>query len=118
MSSFICSDKHFATIAKALFIHNKHQQQNFADTLKRENIRSVNHRYGEKNRFRAVDLSVVTNDVLKDFTHHDLLRLLECVDYQSCDAPDYDDTMMVVTQRMLIAQGAVSNKAQPNLWSI
>jgi hypothetical protein len=117
MSSFICSDKHFTTIAKALF-SQPHKQQSFADTLKRENIRSVNHRYGEKTRFRAVDLSVVTYSDIAFITSHDVLRLLECVDYQSCDAPNYDDTLLSIAQRLLVAQGAASNKAQPNLWSI
>jgi hypothetical protein len=117
MSCFICSDKHFATIAKMLF-SQPHKQQSFADTLKRENIRSVNHRYGEKTRFRAVDLSTVSYADIVDYNGHDVLRLLECVDYQSCDAPKYDDTLLSLTQRLLMAQGAVSDKTQPNLWSI
>jgi hypothetical protein len=55
MSAFICSDKHFAVVAKALFA-SPTQAQQFADALKRENIKSVNHRYNESYRFRKVKL--------------------------------------------------------------
>jgi hypothetical protein len=117
MSSFICSDRHFATVAKALFIQ-RDKQQRFADALKRENIKSVNHRYGERNRFRAVNLDSVSGTDMDAFNHHDIMRLLKCIDYLSCDAPDYDDTLLCMTERYLTTKGADANKAQPNLWSI
>ena len=117
MSSFICSDKQFAVVAKIVFGY-PHQQQSFADMLKRHNIRSVNERYSERNRFRKVDLSVVSDKATLDYSPHDALRLLECIDYQSCDASDYDDTLISLARRFLQKMGADSNKAQPNLWSI
>jgi hypothetical protein len=117
MSCFICSDKHFATVAKALFIQ-RDKQQRFADALKRENIKSVNHRYSERNRFKAVNLDSVSLADVDKFNHHDIMRLLQCIDYQSSDAPDYDDVLFNMTERYLTAHGADANKSQPNLWSI
>jgi hypothetical protein len=118
MSAFICSDKHFAVVAKALFASPTAAQQ-FADALKRENIKSVNHRYGESTRFRKVDMNTASPDDVNQYDGHDLMCLLACIDYQSCEHPDYDRTRIDIAERMLRAQGAnqdASNK--PNLWAI
>jgi hypothetical protein len=121
MSAFICSDKHFAVVAKALFAQPTSAQQ-FADALKRENIKSFNHKYksyGEHARFRKVDLNAATADDVNQYDGHDVLCLLMCIDYQSCEHPDYDRTRIDIAERMLRAQGAnqdASNK--PNLWAI
>jgi hypothetical protein len=118
MSAFICSDKHFAVVAKALFAQHTSAQQ-FADALKRENIKSVNYRYGESTRFRKVDLNAATADEVKQYDGHDLLCLLTCIDYQSCEHPDYNNLYLELAQRWLRVQGAnqdASNK--PNLWAI
>lgn len=117
MSSFLCSDAHFAVVAKCMFLQQD-KQQRFANTLKRLNLNSVNHRYEEKTRFRAVNLSAFDDDLLHQYNHHDVLRLLQCIDYQSSDAPDYDDTLFLITERLLIRQGAVAGQSRPNLWSI
>jgi hypothetical protein len=118
MSAYICSDKQFATIAKALFSSPTHQQH-FANHLKKENIKSVNHRYNENTRFRKVNLDAATPEEVARYMGHDILRLLDCVDYQSCeDYTNYDDTYYNLAKRLLQAQGADSEKAQHNLWSI
>lgn len=117
MSAFICSDKHFAVVAKALFSKPKNQQV-FADQLKLENVRSVNYRYNEKTRFRRVNLNAATPEEVNQYLGHDIARLLECIDYQSCEHPDYDDTFFNLAMRILSAQGANPNQATPNLWSI
>ena len=114
MSAFICSDAQFATVAKWLF-SDDHTAQRLADALKRENIKSVNARYGDKTRFRRVDLSAARLD---RFTHHDILRMLECIDYQSCEHAEYDDVFFKLASRLLIANGADTGKASANLWSI
>lgn len=118
MSAFICSDKHFAVVAKALFAQPTSAQQ-FADALKRENIKSVNHRYGESTRFRKVDMSTATPDEVKQYDGHDLLCLLNCIEYQSCEHPDYDRTRIDLAKRWLRVKGGNPNASnKPNLWAI
>jgi hypothetical protein len=118
MSAYICSDKQFAVIAKALFA-SPHNQQAFANHLKKENIKSVNHRYNERYQFRKVKLDAASQEDVNSYTGHDILRLLDCVDYQSCeDYTNYDDYPYNLAKRLLQAQGADSKNARPNLWSI
>jgi hypothetical protein len=117
MSAYICSDKQFATIAKALFSSPVHQQA-FANHLKKENIKSVNHRYNENTRFRKVNLDAATPEEVAQYDGSDILQLLACVDYQSCEHPDYDDTFFNLAKRILTLQGANTKNAKPNLWSI
>lgn len=121
MSAFICSDKQFAVVAKALFASPTAAQQ-FADALKRENIKSVNYRYrdcAERARFRKVNLDAATADEVKQYDGNDILCLLKCIDYQSCEHPDYDRTRIDLAERMLKAQGGNPNASnKPNLWAI
>jgi len=117
MSAYICSDKQFAVIAKAMFAEPRNQQT-FANHLKRENIKSVNYRYKETTRFTKVNLNAATQEEVNGYFGHDILKLLYCVDYQSCEHPDYDDTQYKLVARLLQAQGADSEQSQPNLWSI
>ena len=117
MSAFLCSDKHFAVVAKHLFTTER-AQQDFADHLKRENIKSVNWRYNERSRFHKVNLFAATPDDVQTYTIHDILRLLECAEYQSCEHPDHNEVPSVLAMRCLRAQGANTDKVQPNLWAI
>jgi hypothetical protein len=118
MSAFICSDKHFAVVAKALFA-SPIVAQRFADALKRENIKSFNHRYNESTRFRKVNLKAATADDVKQYDGHDILCLLNCIDYQSCEHPDYNNTYLGLAERLLEAQGnRCSSSTKPNLWAI
>lgn len=56
-----------------------------AKTLYRENVRSVNYRYGEKNKTTLiVDLTKYQRiDLIQ------AIKYLDCLDYQSCERPDY-----------------------------
>lgn len=117
MSAYICSDKHIATIVKAVFAHPRHQQT-VANALKRENIRSVNYRYKERTRVTKCNLDEALQDEVNTYTGHDILKLLDCLDYQSCEHPDYDDSYYNLINRLLSAQGSNAEKAKPNLWSI
>lgn len=115
MSAFICSDRQFAVIAKWL-ASSPSRQQTIADTLKRENIKSVNWRYKESNRFRKVNLNSCTLGDLDLFTVNDIFALLSCVDYQSCEPTDYDDTIYALAADLLLARGAVPCRSK--YWSI
>ena len=115
MSAFICSDRQFAVVARQLFL-TEAQQQRFADALKRENIRSVNYRYKETTRFTPVKLSEA--DGAPNYNDLDLIKLLTCIDYQSCERPDYDDTRIAVAIMALAGRNRVNRQAEENLWAI
>lgn len=117
MSAFICSDKHFAVVAKALFA-SPTQAQQFADALKRENIKSVNHRYNGNHRFRRVDMNKAPLAEVNQYDGSHILVLLNCIDYQSCEHPDYDNTRLELAQRWLRSQGASEANVTAHLWAI
>jgi hypothetical protein len=117
MSAFICSDKHFAVVAKALFA-SPTQAQQFADALKRENIKSVNHRYNESYRFRKVKLDAATKADVRKYDGSHILVLLNCINYQSCEHPDYDSTRIELAIRWLRIQGATEANVTSHLWAI
>lgn len=90
MSAFICSDRHIATIALAygeLTNMDTPAIQGLADLLKRENVRSVNYRYKERSRIKPCDLSQGAKP--GEYNSRDLLTLVSCLNYQSCERPDY-----------------------------
>lgn len=112
MSAFICTDKHIATVASALFA-DKRQAQDAANHFKRENIRSVNYRYKEKTRVTKCDMAQAN---LAPYTGHDIAALLHCLDYQSCEHPDCDLLVINLCLRILDHQGAKAS--QSSVWSI
>jgi len=118
MSAYICSDRHIATIAvwAALETAGKTTEwasiaQELANTLKRENIKSVNYRYREKTRFKKCDTSKADLGV----SPADVVALCDCLDYQSCEHPDYKPGMLAVIRSSAFraSGGRVSD-----LWSI
>lgn len=112
MSAFICSDRHIATIAHFVANGNLESAQLIADNLKRENIRSVNYRYNEKTRAKPCDIS----DYWKEASINDLVCLVHCLDYQSCERPDYDVVLLRTIESLLLRFGA--NPAKSEIWSI
>jgi hypothetical protein len=118
MSAFICSDRQFAVVARAVFPDSLIRQQLFANKLKRENIRSVNYRYKETTRFTKVNFDDA-NDA-PAYTDWDIVGLLRCIDYQSCERPDYDDTLVALAQSLIAARNpAVDLKSTAlTTWSI
>lgn len=113
MSAFICTDKHIATLAKALFADRK-QAQDAANHFKRENIRSVNYRYKEKTRVSKCDMAQAVD--LNKYTGHDIASLLACLDYQSCEHPDRDLLVFNLCSRVLEHQGA--KRSEGSVWAI
>lgn len=62
--------------------------QEVANILLRENVRSVNYRYNEKSRAGKVKF---TRRVLYPMVPAlQAIKYLECIDYQSCERPDYN----------------------------
>lgn len=81
MSAFILTDRHFSAIAYYCAAMNENvHPQTLADQLKRINIQSVNYRYSEKTRATRCKLSATDG-----LTHSDIVKLIQCWDYQSCE---------------------------------
>lgn len=117
MSAYICSDRHIASIAMWAAMESagklkdwRDMAQEIADALKRENIKSVNHRYSERTRFKKCDLS--TADVLPP---EDVVALCDCLDYQSCEHHDYKPGMLAVIRASAFR---ASGGRKSDLWSI
>ena len=114
MSAFICSDREFATVALHMFKDSPLNAQEFANHLKRENVKSVNHRYDEKNQYRKVNMA--KGAPAGSFAPSDILKLLHCIDYQSCEHEDYVSYPLSLMCELLVSQRA--NAEHSNLWAI
>lgn len=129
MSAYVCTDKHIATIARG-FVRvtmpaaSAEEQfamaQNVANLLLAANIRSVNYRYDEDTEITPCDLSEAEERPLAD-----LLALLTCWDYQSCERPDWDSDpvnklgqQIHATLQANLAIRGRSTHPTDNLWSI
>jgi hypothetical protein len=116
MSAFICTDKHFSAIAYYIGnIVNIHPQI-IADKLKSINIESVNYRYNEKTPKRKCKLMHSG----ENYTVFDIIRLIECWHYQSCeDNNNLDFRMMYqyLISHFTDNQIELSN-SQSHKWSI
>ena len=113
MSAFICSDLHIATIAN--FVDPVNAQE-LANRMKRVNINSVNHRYSENTRYRACSLKASDTE----YSKHDIARLIDCWDYQSCEKMnDLDfDILSGYFGMWKIDNEASASLSAKNLWSI
>ena len=118
MSAYVVSDKHIVTLlvgVNALRYKPTSQEmlQRQANMLMRENVRSVNYRYNERSRiprvtFRPEDVALAT----VNYKPADFVALANCVDYQSCERPDYDvspakallDELRVVAYEVMVGQ--------------
>jgi hypothetical protein len=114
MSAFICSDKHIATIAQYFFALDPAGAQSFADSLKRENIFSVNYRYKENEPITPVRMSEA--DPLGAYSAHDIAGLVACLDYQSCEHPEYKGALLAMAAQIVAKLGG--EKTQSKFWSI
>ena len=93
MSAFICTDRHIATVAVNYCKLTKTEDpQGIADKLKEINIISVNWRYPNHKPVMVTPCSLV--DAVPDLSFPDLVALCECLDYQSCEPPDYQNPLL------------------------
>jgi hypothetical protein len=92
MSAFICSDRHIATIAVRYAELTEHTDpQDVADQLKAINIISVNYRYQRETPVSPCRLDAVAAPA---YQFPDLVALCDCLDYQSCERPDYSNPLL------------------------
>ena len=94
-SAFICTDKHIATLVIGINLLRyrplpQETLQEHANLLMRENIRSVNYRYMQRGKFTKVEFEVDPAVVGECFTAADLDQLARCLQYQSCERPDWE----------------------------
>ena len=90
MSAFICSDRHIATIAVAYSKLTGEDPQPIADELAQINVDSVNYRYEDTTPYEQVDLT----EAVDIYQPNDLVALCKCLDYQSCERPDYSNPLL------------------------
>jgi hypothetical protein len=127
MSAFICSDRHIATVVKAYTFYAGESEafaRDLANTLKRENIRSVNYRYNQRTRFKPCALS----DALPvgagegQYRAVDLLQLASCIDYQSCERPNWENSLASRALQRITSHFKELASHQPwyqsNIWCI
>lgn len=115
MSCYQCGDRHIATIAVAYAIQQglpMEEAQLLANKLKNDNITSVNYRYDEQTPFSPCSLRQ-RDSALSDLG---LVGLCNCLDYQSCEHPDYDP-MLIAAIRAEFAKNLPPG-AKSDTWSI
>lgn len=126
MSAYVCSDAQFATLVAVVATMpyspvKPSEAQAVANLLKRENIRSVNYRYNERTRITPCDIEKAT---LGGWTLTGLVNLARCIDYQSCERPDYEKSrahhMLVrIIAFLLLEMPEVDQRLKANpTWSI
>ena len=115
MSAFICSDAHIATIAVRygeLIGASSEDVQDIANQLAAINVASVNYRYNEDTTIEACSLE----DVRSDLSFADLVALCNCLDYQSCELPDYSNSLLDAITAQFKANDRSGIKSP--MWSI
>lgn len=114
MSAFILSDKHFSAIAYYIGNITDIDPQIIADKLKAINIDSVNFRYNEKTRKTKCKLCSV------DYTKFDIIRLIQCWSYQSCENGLNLDFLMMDNYLLSFFDNDEIEKAkiESNIWCI
>lgn len=116
MSAFVCSDRHIATIAQWYgdrFRLGESERQEIADLLKKENVRSVNYRYRERQRAGRCDLTQAAPDTQKPEI---VAALCNSLRYQSCERPDYIG--LLLNQIQTAAMNASGGRVADDVWSI
>lgn len=92
MSAYIVSKQHIDMIVN--YVYNKRiedereyrTRDELGQILYDENVRSVNHRYHEKNRL----FKYTFESPALGLTCVEFIKFLRCLDYQSCERPSYD----------------------------
>jgi hypothetical protein len=119
MSAFILSDLHFSTIAIYInHLNDNIDTQELANKLKSINIDSVDYRYGEKTRKSKV--KIINNYANVRYTKYDIIRLIQCWNYQACEKPDNFEYQVIKAFLFnnFIESDITLSGSQSSLWSI
>lgn len=116
MSAFILSDQHFSVIAYYIGNITDIDPQIIANKLKSINIDSVNFRYNENTRKTKCKLAHIG----ADYTKYDIIRLIQCWSYQSCENGLSLDYVMMDKYLFSFFDNADIEKAriESDIWSI
>ena len=128
MSAFICSPQHVATVAvcytnliAGLNMNAKTDNKQLRDhaqslsiMLMRTNVRSVNYRYKERSRSRRV----ILDEAVLTYQPADLMSMAECLDYQSCERPDYKPDLLKAIIARFKDEAAKAGSLDSSVWSI
>lgn len=119
MSAFILSDLHFSTIA--IYIHHLNDNidiQELSNKLKSINIDSVNYRYQENSR--KSKCKIINNYDNVRYTKYDIIRLIQCWGYQSCENATSLDYLMMDSFLLSFFDNTdiTLSGTQSSIWSI
>lgn len=103
MSAFICSDNHINSIVRfaceqgvatysvnpALRWSVAGREQETAELLRAENVRSVNYRYLQDDP----DVGINYNPFAPDLRAIEVIKACDCLAYQSCEHPEWDSSL-------------------------
>ena len=104
MSAFICSDEHFNVLVNYAVTHKagyywegnnsrvditRENASRIGQILLDENHRSVNYRYNETTPSHAFKFKLIGPTQYKAV---DILKAINCLDYQSCENDDWSTT--------------------------
>jgi len=116
MSAFVCTDRHIATIAVAYAaLRPGTDAQALADELKATNIASVNYRYAHHGNPSPIEPCSLA-EIAPNLTPPDLVALCSCLDYQSCERPDFDPAPLAAIRDQFAAN--VRHGIKSPVWSI
>jgi hypothetical protein len=96
MSAYLLSDKQLCTIAKFCIMSTSKQFEapkieRLSNKLKSINIDSVNYRYSETSRKTKCNISDFDEINIGNISNkYQMLRLIECWDYQACENNSLD----------------------------
>jgi hypothetical protein len=106
MSSYIVDKEHIEQIVLYVYklkgidslnyYHNKERKEfnsmgNIAEELSKANCEGVNYRYKDNNNPYSFDDLSISN--LKVKNPLQVIQLIRCLEYQSCDSPNYENSL-------------------------
>lgn len=106
MSAFVCNPEHIGQLASYLKRESRDRfgsAEDIAETMARENVRSVNYRYQEDDSaksFLGMDVEAYVAECRKEARFAvepllkavDIYKMAQCLDYQSCETSDYNQS--------------------------
>ena len=111
MSAFLCNAYHINALANWATTprrvdyywngkrHDANDARYIANVLHNQNLRSVNARYGDDN-----DTEIAFERFAPDLTPVQVIKAVNCLDYQSCETDDWPETEAYAICQAIIAR--------------
>jgi hypothetical protein len=104
MSAYIVDITTIATLAASMTIklngtapHPLNTANNYAELLHAENVASVNYRYSENTAPESIEVTTEHFTAAKAWTMGQQLEVIWCIDYQSCEHPEWEGSQARAT---------------------